>query len=329
MAEKTFTVLNLLELDLTGHDALELKCIAGKRGLPRKLTVADINRPGLAISGFYENFAFQRVQLFGRGEVAYLNKLYNEKNTETIKKFFEYEIPCCVFSQNRLPSQDFLDLAEKSSCPILQTTLESSDFSSRLLRIFSNIFAPKKSLHGVLIEVYGMGILLRGHSGVGKSETALELIERGHRLVADDVVEVRCVNGNIILGQVTNSRIGHYMEIRGLGIIDITQLYGIGAVRAQKEIQLVMHLEEWDNTKEYDRLGLNQEYTDILGVKIPLMTIPVKPGRNLPTIIEAAAMNERLKKTGRNSSKEFNQNILRWIEIGSENDLYLNGEDTY
>ena len=329
MAEKTFTVLNLLELNLTGHDALELKCIAGKRGLPRKLTVADINRPGLAISGFYENFAFQRVQLFGRGEVAYLNKLYNEKNTETIKKFFEYEIPCCVFSHNRLPSQDFLDLAEKSSCPILQTTLESSDFSSRLLRIFSNIFAPKKSLHGVLIEVYGMGILLRGHSGVGKSETALELIERGHRLVADDVVEVRCVNGNIILGQVTNSRIGHYMEIRGLGIIDITQLYGIGAVRAQKEIQLVMHLEEWDNTKEYDRLGLNQEYTDILGVKIPLMTIPVKPGRNLPTIIEAAAMNERLKKTGRNSSKEFNQNILRWIEIGSENDLYLNGEDTY
>lgn len=328
MAEKTFTVLNLLELNLTGHDALELKCIAGKRGLPRKLTVADINRPGLAISGFYENFAFQRVQLFGRGEVAYLNKLYNEKNTETIKTF-EYEIPCCVFSQNRLPSQDFLDLAEKSSCPILQTTLESSDFSSRLLRIFSNIFAPKKSLHGVLIEVYGMGILLRGHSGVGKSETALELIERGHRLVADDVVEVRCVNGNIILGQVTNSRIGHYMEIRGLGIIDITQLYGIGAVRAQKEIQLVMHLEEWDNTKEYDRLGLNQEYTDILGVKIPLMTIPVKPGRNLPTIIEAAAMNERLKKTGRNSSKEFNQNILRWIEIGSENDLYLNGEDTY
>ncbi len=329
MAEKDFTVLDLLELNLVGHDALELRCIAGKRGLPRKLTVADINRPGLALSGFYENFAFQRVQLFGRGEVAYLNKLYNEKNTQTIESFFSYEIPCCVFSQERTPSNDFLELAEKSACPILQTKLESSDFSSRLLRIFSNIFAPKKTLHGVLIEVYGMGILLRGHSGVGKSETALELIERGHRLVADDIVEVRCVNGNIILGQVTNPHIGHHMEIRGMGIINVTQLYGIGAVRDQKEIQLVMQLEEWDNSKEYDRIGINQEYTDILGVKIPLMTIPVKPGRNLPTIIEAAAMNERLKKTGHNSSKEFNQNILRWIEIGSENPMYLNSDDSY
>lgn len=329
MAEKNFTVLDLLELDLPGHDALELKCIAGRRGLPRKLTVPDINRPGLALSGFYENFAFQRVQLFGRGEVAYLNKLHKENNLETIRQFFEYMIPCCIFSLDRTPSAEFLQFAEESCCPILQTQLESTDFSSRLLRVFSNIFAPKKTIHGVLVEVYGVGILLSGHSGVGKSETALELVERGHRLVADDIVEARCVNGNIILGQGANTLISHHMEIRGLGIINISKLYGVGAIRDQKEIQLVVKLEEWDSSKEYDRLGVNEIYTDILGVKIPSINIPVRPGRNLPIIIEAAAMNERLKKMGYNSARDFNQNVLKWIETGSANNTIHKNEDIY
>ena len=329
MAEKKFTVLNLLELDLQAHDALELKCIAGRRGLPKELIVSDINRPGLALSGFFDSFAYQRVQLFGRGEVAYLNKLKSENRIDTIRQFFEYNVPCCVFSHERTPPEDFIQIAEDACCPILQTSLESTVFSSRLIRAFSNIFAPRKTLHGVLVEVYGVGILLIGHSGVGKSETALELVERGHRLVADDVVEVSCVNGNIILGRGANSLISHHMEIRGLGIINISQLYGVGAIREQKEVQLVVKLEEWDQNKVYDRLGMQQSYMDILGVKVPQIDIPVRPGRNLPIIIEAASMNERLKKMGYNSAKEFNQNVLKWIETSEAKSAYFGNDDIY
>ena len=329
MAEKKFTVLDLLELDLQDHDALELKCIAWRRGLPKELIVSDINRPGLALSGFFDSFAYQRVQLFGRGEVAYLNKLKSENRIDTIKQFFEYNIPCCVFSHERTPPEEFIQIAEDACCPILQTSLESTVFSSRLIRAFSNIFAPRKSLHGVLVEVYGVGILLIGHSGVGKSETALELVERGHRLVADDVVEVSCVNGNIILGRGANSLISHHMEIRGLGIINISQLYGVGAIREQKEVQLVVKLEEWDQNKVYDRLGMQQSYMDILGVKVPQIDIPVRPGRNLPIIIEAASMNERLKKMGYNSAKEFNQNVLKWIETSEAKSAYFGNDDIY
>lgn len=329
MAEKKFTVLDLLELDLQAHDALELKCIAGRRGLPKELIVSDINRPGLALSGFFDSFAYQRVQLFGRGEVAYLNKLKSENRIDTIRQFFEYNVPCCVFSHERTPPEDFIQIAEDACCPILQTSLESTVFSSRLIRAFSNIFAPRKTLHGVLVEVYGVGILLIGHSGVGKSETALELVERGHRLVADDVVEVSCVNGNIILGRGANSLISHHMEIRGLGIINISQLYGVGAIREQKEVQLVVKLEEWDQNKVYDRLGMQQSYMDILGVKVPQIDIPVRPGRNLPIIIEAASMNERLKKMGYNSAKEFNQNVLKWIETSEAKSAYFGNDDIY
>lgn len=329
MADKKFTVLDLLELDLPGHDALELRCIGGRRGLPREISIPDINRPGLALSGFFDAFAYERVQVFGRGEAAYLQKLHDEDRNENLQTLFTYKIPCCVFSNNREPTHEFFQFAEEACCPLLQTSLDTTDFSTRLVRIFSNIFAPKTTMHGVLVEVYGIGILLIGHSGVGKSETALELIERGHRLVADDIVEVRCVNGNIVLGRGANSLISHHMEIRGLGIINVSQLYGVGAIRDQKEIQLIVQLEEWDSDKMYDRLGIDQKYKDILGVKVPEIDIPVRPGRNLPIIIEAAAMNERLKKMGVNSAKKFNQNILKWMENGETQSVFYGTDDLY
>ncbi len=329
MPIKKLTVLDLLDLDLPGHDSLELTCVAGRRGLPRAINVPDVNRPGLALSGFYDAFAFERVQLFGRGETAYLQKLHDENNTDTIRQLFSYKIPCCVFSSQREPTPEFFAYAEEACCPILKTSLDSTNFSSRLLRVFSSIFSPKKTLHGVLVEVYGVGILLTGHSGVGKSETALELVERGHRLVADDVVDVRCVNGNIVEGQGANSLIAHHMEIRGLGIINISKLYGVGAIRDQKEIQLVVRLEEWDSNKSYDRLGVDQQDMDILGVKVPAIDIPVRPGRNLPIIIEAAAMNERLKTMGYNSARDFNQNVLKWIENGEAQRAFSGNEDRY
>ncbi|MBO4759581.1 MAG: HPr kinase/phosphorylase [Spirochaetaceae bacterium] len=329
MADKRFTVLDLLDLDLKGHNSLNLHCVCGRRGLTRELTVPEINRPGLALSGFFESFGAQRVQLLGRGEVAYLAKLISENNLQTLTQLFSYEIPCCIFTHNLAPDPHVIELAEEAGCAILQTDLSSTEFSSRLLRVFSNIFAQHKTMHGVLVEVYGLGILIMGDSGVGKSETALELVERGHRLVADDIVEIRCVNGNTILGQGANRVISHHMEIRGLGIINISQLYGIGAIREQKEVQLVVKLEEWNSAKVYDRLGTQQLSMDLLGVKIPLLEIPVKPGRNVPIIIETAAMNERLKAMGYFSAREFNQNVLKWIETDAAQAAYYGSDDSY
>jgi HPr kinase/phosphorylase len=327
MAVKQFTVLDLIDIDLKEHNSLNLHCIGGRKGLTRKIDIPDMNRPGLALCGFYESFASQRIQLFGRGEVAYLRKLTSEGKLENIKQMFTYSIPCCIFTHNLTPDRDFFEEAENAQCPILQTDLGTAEFSSRIMRILSDIFAPQKSIHGVLVEVYGVGILILGDSGVGKSENALELIERGHRLVADDVVEIRCVNGNILMGAGANKIIGHHMEIRGLGIVNVTHLFGVGAIRDRKQIQLVVVLEEWDSKKSYDRLGIEEKVMEILGVSIPKLEIPVKPGRNIPIIIETAAMNERLKKMGYNSAREFNRNILKWIESDAARSVYFGQED--
>jgi HPr kinase/phosphorylase len=327
MSQKEFTVLDLIDIDLKEHNSLNLRCIGGRRGLGRVITVPNLNRPGLAVMGFYDSFAYERIQIFGRGEVAAVRKLAEEKKFDSIIQLFTYKVPCCIFTHGLTPGPEFFKEAEKAECPLLQTDLETSEFVIRLTRILSNIFAPQKSIHGVLAEVYGQGVLIMGDSGVGKSETALELIERGHRLVADDVVEMHCVNGNVLMGEGANKIIGHHMEIRGLGIINITHLYGVRAIRDRKQIQLVVVLEEWDSAKNYDRLGNEEQYMEFLGVNIPKLEIPVKPGRNIPIIIEVAAMNERLKKMGYNSSKEFNQNILKWIESDQARSVYYGPED--
>jgi HPr kinase/phosphorylase len=195
------------------------------------------------------------------------------------------------------------------------------------MRILAEIFSPRQSIHGVLVEVFGLGILILGDSGVGKSETALELIHRGHRLVADDVVDIHCVNGNMLMGAGANKIIGHHMEIRGLGIINITHMFGVRAIRHRKEIQLVVKLDLWDSAKSYDRLGIEDPTMDILGVSIPMLEIPVKPGRNIPIILETAAMNERLKSMGYNAAKEFNKNILKWIESDSARSVFFGHDD--
>jgi HPr kinase/phosphorylase len=327
MAEKRFTVLDLIDINLKEHMALNLHCIGGRKGLSREISIPDINRPGLALSGFFDSFAYERIQLFGRGEIAYLRKLAEEGKNESLEQMFSYPIPCCIFSYSLTPDKVFLEEAERTQCPILQTDLSTTEFHARLMRVLTDIFAPRQSVHGVLVEVYGLGILLLGNSGVGKSETALELIEHGHRLVADDVVDIHCVNGNILMGAGANKIIGHHMEIRGLGIVNITHLFGVRAIRDRKEIQLVVILEEWDSKKNYDRLGTDEQYIEFLGVKIPKLEIPVKPGRNIPIIVETAAMNERLKQMGYHAAREFNQNILRWIESENARSVYFGSED--
>ena len=327
MADNRFTVLDLIDIDLKEHNSLNLHCIAGRKGLTREISIPDLNRPMGAIMGFYEDFAYQRIQLFGRGEVSYLRRLEETNETGTIQDLFRHPVPCCIFTHNLRPRKDFFEIAEAAQCPILQTDLGTADFSARIMRILAEIFAPRQSIHGVLVEVFGLGILILGDSGVGKSETALELIHRGHRLVADDVVDIHCVSGNILMGAGANKIIGHHMEIRGLGIINITHMFGVRAIRDRKEIQLVVALEEWDSAKPYDRLGTQEQTMEILGVSIPRLEIPVKPGRNIPIIIETAALNERLKSMGYNAAKEFNKNILKWIESDTARSVFFGHDD--
>jgi HPr kinase/phosphorylase len=318
-----FRVLDLLDLDLKENDALDLKCIGGRPGLIREIAVTEINRPGLELGGFYENFAWQRIQIFGRGENAFLQKLASEGRREALETLFRYEIPCCVFTHSLQPTADFTRIAEGSGCAILQTSLGTSEFTMRILRVLSTIFAPKRTVHGTLVEVFGIGVLIQGDSGVGKSESALALIERGHRLIADDAVEIRRVSGNILMG--TGAQVvSHHMEIRGLGIINITHLFGVGAIRDRKQIQLVAQMEAWDQTKSYDRIGAEENTVEILGVHVPMVVIPIKPGRYIPVIIETAARNERLKKMGYYSAKEFNRNVMNWLETESTRTIFLN-----
>ncbi len=324
-----FTVLDLLDLDLKEHDALELKCIAGRPGLAREIQAPDINRPGLALGGFFEKFAYQRIQIFGRGETAFLDKLHREGNVDTINELFEYPIPCSVFSHSLTPHEEFIQKAEEVECPVLQTSLPTAIFTNRLLRVLGSIFAPRQVIHGVLVEVFGVGVLITGESGVGKSETALELIERGHRLICDDAVEVRCISGNILMGEAANRVTGHHMEIRGLGIINVAHLFGVSAIRDKKQVQLMVHLEDWDPNKTYDRIGSEEKMEEMMGVHSPSLRIPVKPGRNIAVIIEVAAMTERLKKMGYYSAKEFDENVLKWLESENARALYFQKEDTF
>ncbi len=323
-----FTVLDLLDLDLKEKSVLNLKCIGGRPGLARTITTSKVNRPGLTLSGFFEEFSHNSIQLFGKGEQAYLKQLESHNNYDTINRMFTFPIPTCIFCEDMTPSEKFVQIAEKSGCPILKTPLASGEFALRLYQSLDDIFSAKQTIHGVLVEVFGVGILLAGDSGVGKSETALELIERGHRLISDDSVKLSCVNGNILIGTGENEFLAHHMEIRGLGIVNVANLFGVRAIRDKKRVQLFAQLEEWDSNKAYDRVG-GDLTTDILGVTIPKLEIPVKPGRNIPIIIETAAMNERLKKLGYSSSNEFNKNVLKWLESESARDLYYNNEDTF
>jgi len=325
----TFTVLDLLSMNLKEHEALDLRCIAGRVGLGRPIEIPDINRPGLTLSGFYDNFAFKRIQIFGRGESAYLEMMVKQQKVEILSQFFTYDIPCVIFTNSIEPPEIFKELAEKSHCPVLQTDLSSADLTIRLLRALSEVFAPKETVHGVLIEVFGMGVLIQGESGVGKSEAALELIERGHRLVADDAVEIRNVSGNILMGAGSNKIIGHHMEIRGIGIINVAHIFGVGAIRDRKQIQLVVALEPWDSSKDYDRIGAQDTTIEILGVQVPYLKLPVRPGRNIPILIETATMNERLKKMGYFSAREFNRNVLKWLESENARTVYFQNTDTY
>ncbi len=292
---------------------LELSLLAGSEGLDREILTVDVNRPGLALAGFYKNLASDRIQVFGRGEFAFLQECSPEQKRNIHEEFLKYDFPGIVFTHGNRPVEDFLSFAEKSRIPIFSTPLSTHKFIIHYWRYLSEELAPSTALHGVLIEVYGVGILLKGTSGIGKSETALELVERGHRLIADDMVHIKCVGDTDLYG-FSSDVIRYHMELRGLGIINVKDLFGVGAIRRRKRIELIVHLEDWDPEKEYDRLGLEEETETILGVKLPRIVVPVRPGRNIPILIETAAMNHRSKIMGYHAARELTMRINEEIQ---------------
>jgi len=283
-----------------------------------EITVADVTRPGLQLAGYYEHFGPNRIQLIGNMEYAYLDKLSPEIRRKRLCALFSKNIPCLILTRNHEPHPELIPCAKRKKIPILRTQLATSDFMSSLVKHLNVELAPRISIHGVLVEINGEGVLILGESGVGKSETALEIVKRGHRLIADDQVEIRRVSDSTLLGRAPDI-IRHLIEIRGIGILNVKELYGVASVKLQENVDFVINLELWDEKKVYDRLGINEETTEILGIKVPSITIPVAPGRNLAIIVEAAAINFRVKKMGYNAAKSL---LDRVFPTGSGGQLY-------
>ncbi len=272
------------------------------------ITSRDVNRPGLILAGYHDFFDPKRIQFFGLTEFGFINSLTKEKRAKCLEHFFTYKPSCIICSRNIEPEDDFMELARKFEVPVLRSADSTSGCMSTLISYLGVELAERITRHGVFVEVYGEGVLIVGNSGVGKSETAIELINRGHRLIADDAVEIRRVSSKSLVGTAPEN-IRHFMELRGVGVINARNLFGIGAVKMTEKIDIIINLELWDENKVYDRLGLEEEYMDILGIKIPAITVPVKPGRNLAIIIECAAMNNRQKRMGYNATKELLQSL--------------------
>ena len=277
---------------------------------PDNLVISDndVNRPGLQLMGFYEYFNAERIQVCGNMEFAYMASINEDVRKARIDALFATKIPLFVVARGHEIYPEMTEIARKYGVPLMRTDRSTSDFIAALIAFLNLKLAPRITRHGVLIEVYGEGVLIVGESGVGKSETAIELVKRGHRLVADDAVEIKRVSDISLVGS-SPDNIRHFLELRGIGIINTRRLFGMGAVKVSERIDLIIELEAWSNEKVYDRMGVDDEFTSILGVKIPSLTIPVKPGRNTAIIIEVAAMNNRQKKMGYNAAEELLSNL--------------------
>lgn len=282
-----------------------------------KITVPEINRPSLGLVGYFEHFPSERVQIIGYVEYTFIEQMDRNKKLEVYEILMSKKSPCIIFCRGLEPDADIIAAGEKYGVPVLVSDKTTSDLTAEIIRWLNVELAPCISIHGVLVDVYGEGVLIMGESGIGKSEAALELIKRGHRLVSDDVVEIRKVSEETLIGTAPDIT-RHFIELRGIGIIDVKTLYGVGSVKETQGIDLVIKLEEWSRDKEYDRLGLEEEYTEFLGNKVVCHSIPIRPGRNLAVIVEAAAVNCRQRKMGYNAAKELYNRVQRNLTKSSE-----------
>lgn len=302
---KEITVARLFE-DKRGE--LELTALTETLDSKVPITVSDINRPGLAMAGFIENFLAERVQVIGQTEVALLTSLTGEARVAAVDRLLQFQVPCIIVAKDLEVPRELLERAAARSIPVLRTPMSTTPFIHELTAYLDDVFAPTTTLHGSLVDVYGVGLLFTGRSGIGKSECALDLVERGHRLVADDVVTLKRRHSNVLIGQ-ANKMLGHYMEIRGIGLIDLQSIFGIRAIRFQKRIEVEVRLKDWDNTESYERTGLDERKTTYLGVAIPIVTVPINPGKNITVISEVIALNYLVKAYGFDPAKHFDRRL--------------------
>ncbi len=279
----------------------------GWEDIPVKST--DLNRPSLQLTGFFEYFDNRRIQIFGKVEFAYMDTLSYEERYAALEGVFKQQVPAVIVTRSLEIFPEMIELAKQYNTPLFRSEAPTSEVSSALNSYLNRQLAPRMTIHGVLVEVYGQGILILGNSGIGKSETAIELIKRGHRLIADDAVEIKRVSSITLLGSAP-SIIRHFIELRGIGVVDVRMLFGVGSVKEVEKIDMVIELEHWVENKAYDRLGMDQETTEILGLSIPKLTVPVRPGRNLAVVIEVAAMNQKQRNLGYNAAEELNKRIM-------------------
>ena len=278
-----------------------------------RVTVEDVARPGLQLAGYFDHFEPMRLQIMGNAEMSYLGKRTAQERLQIFDRLFAYKFPALLIARDLLPDNECLEMAKKYNVTLLRTHEPTSTIISAIITYLKAALAPRITRHGVLMEVYGEGLLLTGDSGMGKSEAAVELLKRGHRLIADDAVEIRKISGNTLVGTAPEL-IRNYVEMRGIGVINVAKLFGMGAVKAENEVNLVVNIVPWDAHAVYDRLGLEEQYMELLGVKIPMITIPITPGRNLAVILEVAAMNNRQKKMGYNAALEFTEQINKHFD---------------
>ncbi|MCI5858007.1 MAG: HPr(Ser) kinase/phosphatase [Agathobacter sp.] len=301
-------------------ELLDLKNFTSDIDLKKhKIRSSDVNRPGMQIAGYFEHFEESRVEIIGNVEYYYIKNMSEQDRLQRYQQFLTYDIPCIIYCRDLEPDEMMLRMADEKQIPILGTGRPTSEFTAELIYCLGEQLAPCITIHGVLVDVYGEGLLITGESGIGKSEAALELIRRGHRLVTDDVVEIRKVNEHTLIG--TSPEITrHFIELRGIGIIDVKTLYGVECVKEKQQIDLVIKLEDWRKEAEYDRLGLEEEYIEYLGNKVVCHSLPIRPGRNLAVICEAAAVNHRQKKMGYNAAQELYRRVQANLAKGNEDD---------
>lgn len=307
------TVEKFLSLNEEKNNFLKVRLITDSIGMNNEIISYEVNRPGMALFGYFKDFAFERIQIFGKGEGNYVLTLAKENRLDIFEELFKYKMPLCIFTYNLNPPESFIKIAEKNNVCVIISELKTMDMIRNIENLIEEELIESHTVHGGLVEVFGVGVLILGKSGVGKSEATLELISKGHRLISDDTVEFKKLNDGRIIGR-KNEFIKHNMEVRGIGVVDISRLSGMSAIRDKKRLDLVIELENWNDDEQYDRMGLEEKTYNILNTEIPYIKIPVRLGRNICILIETAAKNFRLKEMGYNSAKELNKNLIAQIE---------------
>ena len=316
---KDFTVKKLLK---EKQEAFHLELLSTPETVNRPLTTSEVNRPGMALAGYTDNFLYKRMQIFGQTEIGYLKKQDPKHRRIAVHRIMEFPISCIIVTKGLPVPRDVLECAAPRGTAILRTTHDTTPFIHKLTSYLEEVFSPRMSMHATLVDVYGVGLLFTGKSGIGKSECALDLVDRGHRLVADDVVLVMRQSGDVLIGK-SSELLRHYIELRGIGIIDVRAMFGVRGIRIKKRVEVEVNLQGWKEGFKYERLGLGENLTEILGVKIPKVVIPIMPGKNITALAEVIAMNHMLKMYGINPAEEFNQNLKKFLRRRSVLSDYL------